>query len=104
MLEKMDLNLARLIVDLNKEGDRLWGGLKHSALSIYIDKVLQLFVDRKLPAAVVIIDNIHPSRAEEIQGMLREKSFKLPCQIRINFLDGGDLIAQFGKKQEAESV
>lgn len=104
MLEGIDLELTRLIVDLNKEGDRLWGGLKHNNLSIYIDKVLGLFEDKKLPAAVIIVDNIHPSRAEDIQNMLKEKRFAIPTQLRINFLDGGDLVAQFGKKAEQENV
>jgi hypothetical protein len=100
MLEEMDLDAVRMIVDINKEGDRLWGGLKHSNLSIYIDKILGMFNDKKLPAAVIIIDNIHQARAEEIQGMLKEKSFTVPTQIRINFLDKSDLVAQFGKKRE----
>ncbi|RUR76992.1 hypothetical protein PCC6912_39510 [Chlorogloeopsis fritschii PCC 6912] len=98
--EGMDLQLVRKIVDLNKEGDRLWGGLKHNNLSIYIDKVVGLFVDMKLPAAVIIIDNIHQSRAEAIQTLLKEKQFSIPTQVRINFLDGSDLVAQFGKKKE----
>lgn len=99
-MEGMDLELVQLIVDLNKEGDRLWGGLKHSNLSIYIDKVLGLFIDKNLTASVIIIDNVHQARVEEIQGMLRDKSFKIPTQLRINFLDGSDLVAQFGKKAE----
>jgi hypothetical protein len=99
LIEGFDLEVVKLLLELNKEGDRLWGGLKHSTLSIYIDKVLDLFIGKNLPAAVIIIDNIHPSRAEEIQAMLKEKQFKLPTQVRINFLDGGDLVAQFGKKE-----
>jgi hypothetical protein len=98
----IDLQQARMLVDLNTEGDRLWGGLKHSNLNIYIDKVLGLFIDKKLPAAVIIIDNIHQSRAEEIQAMLKTKQFQVPTQIRINFLDGSDLVAQFGKKKETD--
>lgn len=98
----MDLELVQLIVELNKEGDRLWGGIKHSSLSIYIDKVLGLFSDKNLPAAVIIIDHVHQARVEEIQTMLKEKSFKIPTQLRINFLDGSDLVAQFGKKRDVE--
>jgi hypothetical protein len=99
-MEELDIDLVRLIVDLNKKSDCLWGGLKHRNLSIYIDKALGLFVDNNLPASVVIIDKIHQARAEEIQAMLKEKSFAIPTQVRINFLDGSDLIAQFGKKQD----
>lgn len=99
MLEEMDLGVVRMIVDLNKEGDRLWGGLKHDNLNIYIDKVLGLFIDKKLPAAVIIIDNIHQSRVEAIKTILKEKHFSIPTQVRINFLDGSDLVAQFGKKE-----
>lgn len=102
MLEGQALETVKLIVQLNKEGDRLWGGIKHTSLSIYIDKVLGLFLDKKLPAAVIIIDNIHQARAEQIQAMLKEKQFKIPTQIRINFLDGSDLIAQFGKKEDVQ--
>lgn len=102
MLNESGINveLVKLIVDLNKEGDRLWGGLKHNNLSIYIDKVLGLFLDKKMPAAVIIIDNIHQARAEDVQSILKEKQFKIPTQIRINFLDGSDLVAQFGEKKK----
>lgn len=100
-MEQPNLELVQLIVKLNKEGDRLWGGLKHSNLSIYIDKVLALFIDKNLPAAVIIIDHVHQARVKEIQEMLKEKSFKLPTQLRIIFLDGSDLVAQFGKKRDA---
>jgi hypothetical protein len=102
-MEQFDVELVQLIVELNKEGDRTWGGLKHSNLNIYIDKVLSLFVDKNLLAAVIIIDNVHQSRVEEIQVMLKDKSFKIPTQLRINFLDGSDLVCQFGKKQDAGS-
>lgn len=104
MTDGMNLELVKLIVSLNKEGDRLWGGLKHSNLNIYIDKVLGLFIDKKLPAAVIIIDHVHQSRVKEIQEMLKEKSFKIPTQLRINFLDGSDLVCQFGKKRDAQSA
>lgn len=101
-MSNIDLQQAQMLVDLNTEGDRLWGGLKHSNLNIYIDKVLGLFIDKKLPAAVIIIDNIHQSRSEEIQTMLKAKQFPIPTQVRINFLDKSDLVAQFGKKKESE--
>ena len=101
MTEGFDVSLAQTIVELNKEGDRAWGGLKHSNLNIYIDKVIGLFVDKSLPAAVIIIDNVHQARVKEIQEMLKDKSFKIPTQLRINFLDGSDLVCQFGKKREA---
>mgnify|MGYP003622968766 CR=1 FL=1 len=100
-MEELDVDVVRLIVELNKEGDRLWGGLKHSNLSIYIDKVLGSFIDKKLPAAMIIVDHIHQARVEEIKEMIKDKSFKIPTQLRINFLDGSDLVAQFGKKENA---
>jgi hypothetical protein len=97
-MEQVDLAIVKLIVNLNKEGARLWGGLKHNNLSIYIDKVVGLHQNKGLPAAVVIVDGIHSARVKAIQTMLKEKSFAIPTEVRINFLDGGDLIVQFGKK------
>jgi hypothetical protein len=94
----MNIELVKHIVDLNKQADRLFGGLKYHNLSIYLDKAVALFQDESLPAAVIIIDNIHSSRVDEIKKNLVEKSFAIPVEVRINFLDGSDLVCKFGKK------
>lgn len=93
--------LARSLLKINKEAEERWGGLKHSNLSIYIDKVAGVFLDEKLSAAVIIVPGIHPSRRENIQDTLKEKRFKIPTQVRVQFLDGGELVMQWGKKQSA---
>lgn len=100
MTQEFDLQTAQLILDLNKEGDRLWGGLKHSNISIYIDKVLSLFQDKGLPAAVIIIDNIHPNRAEDIRKVLRDRPANYPYQVRIGFIGGGELVMGCKKKDD----
>ena len=94
----MNVELVKHIVNLNKKAENLFGGLKHNNLSIYIDKALKLFQDENLPAAVIIVDKIRPSRADKIKKMLVEKSFSIPAEVRINFLDGSDLICKFSKK------
>lgn len=92
------LDEAKLIIELNKEADIKWGGLKYQNLSIYIDKVIGLHEEKGLKAAVVICLGIHQARVDEIQAMLKEKKFNIPVDIRISFLDGSDLKAVFGKK------
>ncbi|NJL11379.1 MAG: hypothetical protein HC908_17920 [Calothrix sp. SM1_7_51] len=96
----MDVQLVKLIVDLNKEARRMWGGIVHKNLGAYLNKIIKLFQDKQLAAAVIIIDNIHHNRVEEIKSTLKNFRFPILTEVRINFLDGGDLIYRFGKKDD----
>lgn len=92
------IDKAKLIIEINDECDRRWGGLKHGNLSIYLDKVVEAHIEKGLKVAIIAVIGVHPSRVKEIQDILREKKFKIFAEVKIYFLDGSDLVARFEPK------
>lgn len=99
------LDKAKQITQLNADADARWGGLKHNNLSIYIDKAVQIQLDAGIHKCVILVLGIHQGRLEEIQNLLKEKVFYRPVEaiaLKIYFLDGGELSAQFTIKRDTE--
>jgi hypothetical protein len=98
LTEKEGFEKAQFIVSLNEKVEESFGGLKHSNFSLYLDKVSQMHIDSGLVASIIIVRGIHEKKRELIEGILKEKAFKINTQIRVFFSNGEELAAQYVKK------
>jgi hypothetical protein len=92
------IDKAKLIIEINDQCNRKWGGLRHGNLSIYLDKVVEAHIEKGLDVAVIAILGIHPRRKDEIEKVLKEKKFKIITEVKIYFLDGGELVCRYVPK------
>ena len=97
-IPEQDLAEVKAIADINGECDRRYPQLKHQSITAYIGKVVDAIYEKRIGAAVVIVDNIHPNRLDGIREALKDYKAKMPTEVLIRFLDGGMLRVKFDKK------
>lgn len=103
-LDPAQLQKTQLALSIHAQIDSMYPMLKDRNLEQYIYAIANRQFDAGIDSAVVIVPEIHGSRKDEVENILKKLRFRSTTQVDVYFKDGQRLGAIYQvKKKNAES-
>lgn len=103
--EKLDLKQlpkSQQVIRIHAEVDNDLWELKNQALDKYIYAIAERIFDSGFEDAVVLVPNVHYTRKEQVEKILKDLSFKKNTQVEIFFTDNTNLCAVYSPKKKED--